>query len=205
MRGALSLPVVNYTLSVQQKFSVLCSHPLTFPNPSRRTPAFRIRRYPFPHRFPDTTEQKNGAPSKELRPVLSALYARQKNLFAFVAVAAGALLTVAGLPYMDFRKRAIVPFTVVLAARHIASDAGVYALHVLVHHIKNLLAHGNAQKKYVQSMARLLTFSENSCKINTEKRKEDKLMKVILKADVKGSGKKATSSKFPMALRRTFF
>ena len=30
LRGALSLPVVNYTLSVQQKFSVLCSHPLTF-------------------------------------------------------------------------------------------------------------------------------------------------------------------------------
>ena len=117
-------------------------------------------------------------------------------LFTLEAIAAGAFfgITITIASHVNLGKRTIIARAIILTFRNVAADARVDVHFVFVHHIFNppcvtLRTHN----QYAHFSLFLLTFSQISCKIYLEQiivQKEDKNMKVILKVDVKGSGKK---------------
>ena len=60
------------------------------------------------------------------------------SLFSFKAVTASAMIIVAiaGVPYVNFTKGAIIARTVVLAFRHATADAAVHFMLIFIHHNK---------------------------------------------------------------------
>jgi hypothetical protein len=59
-------------------------------------------------------------------------------LFSFKAIATSAMIvvTIAGVPYVNFTKSAIIARTVVLTFRYAAANAAVYFMLIFVHHNK---------------------------------------------------------------------
>lgn len=81
------------------------------------------------------TDIKKSPPEKG-----SELLRYESVLFSFVAVTAGATLRIAGagIPHVNFGKRAEAPRMVKSTFRHAATDTAVDFL-IFVHHTKNLL------------------------------------------------------------------
>lgn len=83
---------------------------------------------------------------------------------------------------MDFAKRTVIPFAVILAFSYTATDSGIDLVSFTIHS-KNPPFY----KSVWRIFKKILTFYKNYCTIE---KKENSEMKVILLADVKGTGKK---------------